>query len=700
MRYRVYIRTDGVEQLLYDTETASLETAISGPAMSLELNKAGSFEFTIYPTHPMYNSFQKMKTFVRIVQDENDEIFRGRVLQIEDTIDMERSIQCEGDLAYLIDSMQYPDKVDNSTEKKDLTTNNYAQRNSVVESQRDNMPAETITVAQVNLSAERSAHETLSAHFIRYLAVHNSQMDTDKQFGVGNVTIYDRNVEQDFTSTDYRDTKEAMEQDLLKYYGGFLMTRKSNGVVYLDWLEDPGDEAEQPIILGYNLIDMQQQANSANVFSRLIPVGDNQLTIESVNNNLNYIQNNIAYAKYGAIYKKETFTGVTSASELKRQGQAYMATNCQEEPLTFSIKAIDMHLLDGSIEAIKLGSFVTVVSEPHNVSVQLVVTAIEYDLQNPENNTYTIGDPYEPLSTKTTNEKRAAAAESSAASTKASRASGGVGNLEQAVNRHASSIIDQADKLYSLQADELNITARVITIEADLLEIHTRALIITTDSVKLTADEGNIGPLWIYADGGPNGEAAAMLSGSGHFQFYSDVVVGGEFECSKITCSPEDNGDGIFYDTINLGTAIVDFDTATSSGGTITIPYERANGLSGSITFSMADTAWYKNKVAVDSVSAARQGNVSQSGDTLSASYLVTAYNKDGEVIKSATQTISMTGSFPSASHGPLTVDYVHGGSQPHTGGVNMPIGKSSEYHRLSIKCNGEFVDYLDIHLV
>ena len=586
MNFSIYIQNGGTESLLYDSEAGSTERAIVSPHLKLELNKAGSLEFSIMPSHPLYDSFSRMKTYVRIMAD-GTEIFRGRVLSVEDTTWLERKIQCEGDLAYLIDSIQYPDQTETSTKQADLSTNNTAARNRVVNSQKENMPSESITVSRVDLSATASTHESIQNHFIRYLTVHNSQVDSSRQFGVGSITIDNSAVEQDFTSTHYRDTKSAMEEDLLKYYGGFLRTRKSGSTVYMDWLKEPGSAASQQIVLGMNLIDLQQQASNADIFTRLIPVGDNQLTIESVNSDLNYIQNNSGVSKYGAIYRTETFSGVTDATELKRQAQAWMDANYKDEPLSMTIKAIDMHLLDGSTSMITLGSRVTVVSEPHGITQSLYVTSIEYDIQNPENNSYEIGDPYESLSQKTKNKKQSTEKAASAASTKASRASGSASSLQDAVNRHAANIIDIADKTYSLQADELNITARVITVEADLLEIHTKALTITANRVTLTADYAVIGNI--------------IMGGGGDYELYliGDTMLYGNLSVGSDIGADSIYGTKVYYDDEDLGTAPVTFLTPTvDASGKVTFPFWQANGLKNTdLTFNQASTTFYKNGV-------------------------------------------------------------------------------------------------------
>lgn len=467
MRWLMYARTDGVEALFYDSESGAAEQAIGSPKLKIELNKAGTLDFKIYPMHPMYNSFRKLKTYIRIMLDDF-EIFRGRVLQIETTTYKERSIKCEGDLAYLVDSIQPPDSTGTSTSNADLVVNNSSQRQ-----QYPSLEPKEVTVKQASTSGESRVKARIASYFTTLINRHNAQMETDteKQLTVGNVTVVGTGEDTDFDTASYRDTMAAIDNDLLKYYGGYLKTRRDGDVVYIDYLKDPGEVSDQSIRLGYNLVDLQQTYDGSDVFTRLIPVGDKQLTISSVNGGKNYIQNDLGFQKYGAIYRTESFSGVTDARELLKLGQAFMTANYKDDPLTLTIKAFDMHILDGSIEMIKLGSAIDVVSEPHDIEIRLIVTAIEYDIQNPENNSYEIGDPSKKLSQKTNREKVETKAATSRASSRGSYTAAAVEELQQIINLHAQNIIAQAEEVFDIQADQLNVRARVIDVETEQFKL-------------------------------------------------------------------------------------------------------------------------------------------------------------------------------------------------------------------------------------
>ena len=101
MVYRVYCD----EQLLYHSRLENLR--IFNPSLELEVNKTGSFQFTIFQDHPRYGSIRKLKSIITVYQDDYL-LFRGRVLDDEVGWHNEKSVTCEGELAFLLDSIQRP----------------------------------------------------------------------------------------------------------------------------------------------------------------------------------------------------------------------------------------------------------------------------------------------------------------------------------------------------------------------------------------------------------------------------------------------------------------------------------------------------------------------------------------------------------------------------------------------------------------
>ena len=67
-------------------------------------------------------------------------------------------------------------------------------------------------------------------------------------------------------------------------------------------------------------------------------------------------------------------------------------------PITFTVTAVDMHLLNSNVDPIRVGDKVHVLSAPHELDdPDLICTKIEYDLTNPANTKYTFGKPKQSL---------------------------------------------------------------------------------------------------------------------------------------------------------------------------------------------------------------------------------------------------------------------------------------------------------------
>lgn len=345
--------------------------SLFAPKLTLEMGKAGSLTFQIPPSNRYYNALPQLTTTITVEMDDT-EIFRGRVLTNNRNFNNVRTIYCEGDLAYLVDSVQKAEKYDGK------------------------------------------AH----ALFRKIIDAHNARVETSKRFTVGNITVENRDVLLTGKSDDIQDaetgkfdykqiainsiadewqnTFDFIETCLIDYTGGYLRTRRQNGVTYIDLVEDYGSTATQDIEFGKNLLDLTEEVSAEDVFTVLIPLGDENLTIESVNNGSDELVDAAAVARYGRIVKTHVFDSVTSPSTLLENGQRFLASNVNV-PITLTVKAVDMHLVDPNASPIYVGDKVHVTSVPHGMLDTLTCTKIEYDMENPANNTYTFGTPRQSL---------------------------------------------------------------------------------------------------------------------------------------------------------------------------------------------------------------------------------------------------------------------------------------------------------------
>ena len=72
--YKIYLGSS----LVFDDSDIREERFVEEPTLEMEVGKAGTLKFSVYPNHPLYNSFYKLTSYVTLMR--NDEVlFKGRV---------------------------------------------------------------------------------------------------------------------------------------------------------------------------------------------------------------------------------------------------------------------------------------------------------------------------------------------------------------------------------------------------------------------------------------------------------------------------------------------------------------------------------------------------------------------------------------------------------------------------------------------
>lgn len=346
--YKVYsdsylIHSDSIESL-----------KIRQPIIDLELNKTGSFEFDIYPNHPYYSIIQKLKSIITVYQDDFL-LFRGRVLDDELGFHDEKHVVCEGQLAFLLDSIQRP----------------------------------------YNYSG------SIKGFLTQLIASHNEQVEESHQFTVGNVTVTDPNNTIARSDIEYTNTLDVINKKLIELLGGYIWIRNENGVNYIDYISDFGTVSSQRVEFSKNILDMKRIRKGEDVATALIPLGaklkdaegnetNERLTIKSVNNNVDYIYNADAVAQYGWIFAVQIWDDVTVASNLLTKGQAYLTT-IDETLNTIELTAADLASIDTFVESFHLGEYVRVTSNPHGINQTMLVNKLSINLLDPASNRLILG---------------------------------------------------------------------------------------------------------------------------------------------------------------------------------------------------------------------------------------------------------------------------------------------------------------------
>ena len=349
--YRITLGNDTI----YDPRLP--ECFVENPVLHQKANKVGTLSFRVYPTHAQYGQFVKLASIASVYKaGQTLPLWRGRVLSTHMRTDKSMLIEFEDLLSYLLDSVLRP----------------------------------------FNFSG--SVREFLE--FI--LTQHNEQVTAAQRILLGTVTVTDPNNYIHRSSVDYLSSWEVIESRLIKLLGGYLRLRHESTGMYLDYLE--GTQADLPTALevieyGENLSELTEEISADSTYTACIPLGakikleddtgeeiERRLTVESVNNGMDYIVNDEAFAKYGWIcapVKETTWDDVTVAANLLTKARAFLDNQGVKLKNTLTLKAIDdgFEFLDN----------VRVQSTPHNISKMYLLTEKKTPLADPKGATITLG---------------------------------------------------------------------------------------------------------------------------------------------------------------------------------------------------------------------------------------------------------------------------------------------------------------------
>jgi hypothetical protein len=338
------------------------EHFLEDPKLHQKANKIGTLSFRVYPTHAQYGQFVKLASVVSVYKDSRSlPMWRGRVLSTVMRTDKSMLVECEDLLAYLLDSIMRPFDFSGSV-----------------------------------------------SDFLQYvLTKHNEQVTEAQQIHLGTVTVVDPNNYIHRSSSDYLSSWEVIESRLIKLLGGYLRLRHESDGMYLDYLE--GTQADLPTAIqvieyGENLTDLTDEIGAEETYTACIPLGakikleddtgeeiEQRLTVESVNDGVDYIVNDDAFAQYGWIcapVSETTWDDVTLPDNLLTKARAFLNNQGVKLKRTLKLTAVDRP----EVESFDFLDFVRVKSTPHGLGATYLLTEKETPLADPTGTTVTIGD--------------------------------------------------------------------------------------------------------------------------------------------------------------------------------------------------------------------------------------------------------------------------------------------------------------------
>lgn len=359
----------GITYTLYDPRSPDLK--LISPTCKTAVNKAGLLTFSVPLTHPHTDKIAKLDTVVTLWQDDAI-LFRGRALNDEWDLRSTRKIEVEGELAYLNDSVQP------LTVYHDMTVRDY---------------------------------------FAKLIELHNAQVDESRRFTVGQVTVTN-STDNVYRQSDYESTMDALQDKLLNRLGGYLVIRYgTDGTRYLDYLKEYGNVNSQRITASTNLLDMLHTVRGEDVATAIIPLGAQlddedkvgtvtpRLTIAAANDGKDYIYDADAVAKWGWIYKVVVHNDITLVENLLRAGYADLEA-AKYLRGSIEVDAVDLHLVDSSVERIKLGDMILFSAPDSATPISMLVSEIDLPVDEPGDTTYTLGTSYQSLTEKQINARK------------------------------------------------------------------------------------------------------------------------------------------------------------------------------------------------------------------------------------------------------------------------------------------------------
>lgn len=361
--YLVKIINDNVETIINHVSTNNTSNKISG-TVKQGINSIDSFTFTIYPNNTGYNLITPYKTLITVLNTKTNKYeFIGRVLTPSGNMNSSgltsKSYVCESELAYLIDSTQMRGEYNNITPEQYLGV---------------------------------------------MLDRHNSNMEDYKKIKLGNVTVKDNN-DSLYKYLDYDSTWKNINDDLINTYGGELQLRYEGDEKYLDYLTEIGKVCETEIRLGKNIKDITNDVDPTSYITRLYPLGnklkttdeegnevdsEERLTISSVNNGLDYIDDTEGIAEFGIIEGYVTWDDVTEASNLLRKGQEYLKS--QRITISNKITALDLSLIGLDIDSFEVGNYYPLIHELLDIDYTIRIIERTISIENPQASTLSFGD--------------------------------------------------------------------------------------------------------------------------------------------------------------------------------------------------------------------------------------------------------------------------------------------------------------------
>jgi hypothetical protein len=354
--YKVSVFNNNVEIVVHYPSSDPDDPHVSKLPMKESLSVVDTLSFSLYTNNPGYHNVYELTTKVKIIDLRDNTIrFTGRILSIDDKMDNDGSvykdITCEGALSYLNDTKQRGSSFTDST---------------------------------------------VSGFLNQMLNVHNSKVESSKRIYVGNV-----NIQLSMNVTHTCSYKSTLAELLLVRddIGGNIRVREYNGLLYLDWLSSFSNTTVS-VELGINMKDMVVSKDFTTIGTRIVPLGANNLTIETVNNGVDYIEDQISKNIYGVIEKTVEYNDIDNPTLLKSTCISDLSKHTQPT-YVLQCDALDLSFLSNQkANQLVLGTSLHIINPIMGVDSIYTIVQVDLDLIQPYNPKLTISNKPESITTQ------------------------------------------------------------------------------------------------------------------------------------------------------------------------------------------------------------------------------------------------------------------------------------------------------------
>lgn len=375
--------------ILYSPKKIDEGYIFTSASFVVEIDKAGEASFTIPHNHPMYDRIYKLRTMI-VIKNNDNIVWFGRVYSIKRDFHNNKQIICEGALTFLNDICLMPFR--------------YYEEDTV-------QTSDTKTY-HINPVCKND-------HLEYILKLYNERCSEKRRVQVisylDDVTAFETNI----TGSDSFNTIiQEIQDKIIEDYDYSIWTTydlNNDGWVVPIFVIGrlPFLNCAQTIEFGKNLISFEEYLSAEELYSSIIPVGSGNISIFSDNNaddadsklpiidRVYYIPTGLENS-CGVIDKVINFDNIDDRTALWAAGEKILELGGGVTESTFTINAVDLHLLDVNVDEIVAGASLRIISTPHKLDRDFVCMKTEIDMLSPDRNKYTFSAASKTVSDKFT----------------------------------------------------------------------------------------------------------------------------------------------------------------------------------------------------------------------------------------------------------------------------------------------------------